>query len=68
VSGSPADRVRNLLLRGDNQLKHGRAEKAVEAFEEALTVASADGSGVEPRVVELVERRLASARELGAGG
>jgi hypothetical protein len=49
------------LLRGDNQLKHGRAEKAVEAFEEALVVAS--DPSVEPRVRELVERRLASARE-----
>jgi predicted negative regulator of RcsB-dependent stress response len=58
MSGEPADRVRNLLLRGDNQLKHGKPERAVEAFEEALTIAT------EPRVRELVERRLASAREL----
>ena len=62
MSGEPADRVRNLLLRGDNQLKHGKPEKAVEAFEEAL-VAAGDES-VDQRVRELVERRLASAREL----
>ena len=61
---SAQDRVRTLLLRGDNQLKHGRGEQAVEAFEEALAVASAPESGVEPRVRELVERRLESAREL----
>jgi hypothetical protein len=56
----PSERVRSLLLRGDNQLKHARVERAVEAFEEALTVA-ADPS-VDPRVRELVERRLAAAR------
>ena len=61
---SDQDRVRTLLLRGDNQLKHGRASQAVEAFEEALAVASGADSGVESRVRELVERRLASAREL----
>jgi len=58
--GESADRVRTLLLRGDNQLKHGRVERAVEAFEEALAVAE------EPRVRELVERRLAAARELAS--
>jgi predicted negative regulator of RcsB-dependent stress response len=51
-----ADRVRTLLLRGDNLLKKGKVERAVEAFEEALTVAE------DPRVRELVERRLASVR------
>jgi hypothetical protein len=62
----PAERVRNLLLRGDNLLKkgddEGRIERAVAAFEEALEIA-ADPS-VDPRVRELVERRLASVREL----
>jgi hypothetical protein len=58
----PAERVRNLLLRGDNLLKHGgdRA-KALAAFEEARTVA-ADES-VDPRVRELVERRIEGLRE-----
>ena len=60
----PAERVRSLLLRGDNQLKHDRVARAVEAFEEALAVA-ADPS-VDPRVRELVERRLAAARELAS--
>lgn len=63
MTGSPADRVRNLLLRGDNQLKHGRASRAVEAFSEALEVASSSDE-LDPRVKELVERRLAAAREL----
>ncbi len=58
----PAERVRNLLLRGDNLLKHGGDPgKALEAFEEARAVA-ADES-VDPRVRELVERRIASLRE-----
>ncbi|HEY2604111.1 MAG TPA: hypothetical protein VGI67_21320 [Thermoleophilaceae bacterium] len=59
----PADRVRTLLLRGDNVLKHGRDQaQAMAAFEEAREVA-ADES-VDPRVRELVERRIASVREL----
>ncbi len=62
----PAERVRTLLLRGDNLLKSGRPERlrrAVEAFEEAKEVAA--DPGVAPEVRELVERRLAAARELG---
>lgn len=47
-----ADRVRTLLLRGDNLLKKGKVERAAAAFEEALTVAD------DPRVRELVERRI----------
>ena len=66
VDREPADRVRTLLLRGDNLLKKGdddgRVARAVAAFEEARDVA-ADPS-VDPRVRELVERRLAAAREL----
>lgn len=58
----PAERVRNLLLRGDNLLKHGGdREKAIAAFEEAREVA-ADES-VDPRVRELVERRIEGLRE-----
>jgi hypothetical protein len=57
----PAERVRNLLLRGDNLLKHGGdPAKALAAFEEAGAVA-ADQS-VDPRVRELVERRISSLR------
>jgi hypothetical protein len=52
-----SDRVRTLLLRGDNLLKHGRSQdKAREAFEEARRVA-ADGN-LDERIRELVERRL----------
>jgi predicted negative regulator of RcsB-dependent stress response len=59
TDSDPADRVRTLLLRGDNLLKHGRsADKAREAFEEARRVA-ADGA-VDERVRELIERRLAT--------
>jgi predicted negative regulator of RcsB-dependent stress response len=52
-----SDRVRTLLLRGDNLLKNGRSqEKAREAFEEARQVA-ADGD-LDERIRELIERRL----------
>jgi hypothetical protein len=52
-----ADRVRNLLLRGDNLLKNGRSQdKAREAFEEARRVA-AEGD-LDDRIRELIERRL----------
>jgi hypothetical protein len=57
MDSDPADRVRTLLLRGDNLLKHGRSEdKAREAFEEARTVA--EQAELDPRVRELIERRL----------
>jgi predicted negative regulator of RcsB-dependent stress response len=58
VDHEPADRVRTLLLRGDNLLKKGKVDRAAEAFEEALTVA------VDPPVRELVQRRLDSLRSL----
>jgi hypothetical protein len=50
--GESADRVRTLLLRGDNLLKKGKVEKAAEACREAAAVAE------DPRVKELAERRL----------
>ena len=64
----PADRVRTLLLRADNVLKNegdpeDRARRARAALEEARSVAA--GGGVDPRVVELIERRLTA---LEAGG
>jgi hypothetical protein len=61
----PAERVRTLLLRGDNLLKSGKPERlprAVEAFEEAREVARDES--VDARVRELVERRLEAARQL----
>jgi hypothetical protein len=59
----PADRIRTLLLRGDNLLKHGAdGQRALEAFEEARALAAAES--VDPRVRELVEHRIASVRDL----
>jgi hypothetical protein len=65
VSAEAADRVRTLLLRGDNVMKSAKPERfgrALEAFEEARH-AAADPS-VDPRVRELVERRIESLRRL----
>jgi predicted negative regulator of RcsB-dependent stress response len=47
-----ANRVRTLLLRGDNLLKKGKVERARAAFAEALAIAE------DPRVRELAQRRL----------
>jgi hypothetical protein len=57
----PADRIRTLLLRADNVLKNqgdaaDRARRARLALVEAREVAR--DPGVDPRVRELVERRL----------
>jgi hypothetical protein len=52
-----SDRVRTLLLRGDNLLKHGRSEdKAREAFEEARQVA--EDADLDGRIRQLIDRRL----------
>jgi hypothetical protein len=62
----PGDRIRTLLLRGDNLLKSGRPERlprAVEAFEQAAEIAR--DLGVDPDVRQLVERRLEAARSPG---
>jgi hypothetical protein len=64
-SDDPAARVRTLLLRGDNVMKSARPERfgrALAAFEEAREVAGSDA--VDPRVRELVERRIEGLREL----
>ena len=58
---APADRIRTLLLRADNVLKNegddaDRRRRAVQALEEAREIAR--DPGVEPRVRELVDRRL----------
>jgi hypothetical protein len=60
-----AERVRTLLLRGDNLLKSARPERfgrAMEAFEEAREAARDDD--VAPEVRELVERRIDALRQL----
>ena len=57
TDSDPSDRVRTLLLRGDNLLKHGRSEdKAREAFEEAKRVA--DEAQLDERIRQLIDRRL----------
>ena len=64
-----AERVRTLLLRGDNLLKSARPERfgrAMEAFEEAREAARDED--VSPEVRELVERRIESLRQLAEGG
>ena len=64
-----AERVRTLLLRGDNLLKSGNPERlgrAIEAFEEAREAAA--DPDVPDEVRALVERRLESATQLRAGG
>ncbi|HEX4733339.1 MAG TPA: hypothetical protein VH247_02910 [Thermoleophilaceae bacterium] len=57
TESDPAERVRTLLLRGDNVLKHGRSEdKAREAFEEARQVA--EEGELDERIRQLIEHRL----------
>jgi hypothetical protein len=71
MSCENADRVRTLLLRADNVLKNtvpggdeaDRARRAREALEQARELAA--DPCVEPRVRELVDRRLASLETLG---
>ena len=62
-----AERVRTLLLRGDNLLKSARPERfgrALAAFEEAREAAQDDD--VAPEVRDLVERRIETLRQLMA--
>jgi hypothetical protein len=64
-----AERVRTLLLRGDNLLKSARPERfgrAMEAFEEAREAARDED--VPPEVRDLVERRIDAVRELMESG
>ena len=64
----PAARVRTLLLRGDNVMKSAHPERfgrALESFEQAREVAKSDA--VDPRVRELVDRRIESLRALMEG-
>jgi len=62
----PSERIRTLLLRGDNVLKSSsnpdRLGRALRAFEQAGELAT--GDGVDPRVRELVARRIESVRGL----
>jgi predicted negative regulator of RcsB-dependent stress response len=57
TDSDPSERVRNLILRGDNLLKHGRSqEKAREAFEEARRVAQ--DAELDERILQLIDHRL----------
>lgn len=59
---APADRIRTLLLRADNLLKNAgdpadRSRRAREALDEAAALAAQPG--VEPRLGQLIARRIA---------
>lgn len=58
MSAEPAERIRTLLLRSDNQLKAGKPDRALAALHEAREVAA--GAGVDERLRELVTRRIES--------
>ena len=67
MTQAPADRIRTLLLRADNVLKNAgddadRARRARMALEEARDLAQ--HPGVDGRVRELVDRRLAGLESL----
>ena len=64
----PRERIRKLLVLGDNRLKHGDAgflAKARESYEEALALARE--AGLEGQVAPLVELRLAEVERLSRG-
>ena len=58
MSAEPAERIRTLLLRSDNQLKAGKPDRALAALNEAREVAAE--AGVDERLRELVTRRIES--------
>ena len=66
----PSERIRTLLLRGDNVLKTSgggdRLQRALEAFRQAEDLC--DDETVDPRMRDLVARRIASVRGLIEGG
>jgi hypothetical protein len=58
MTGDVRERIRKLLVTGDNRLKQGVApEKARESYEQALELARQ--AGIEDTVKPLVEIRLA---------
>jgi hypothetical protein len=66
----PSERIRTLLLRGDNVLKKSgggeRLQRALDAYKEAEDLCADET--VDPRVRDLVARRIASVRGLIEGG
>ncbi len=64
----PRERIRKLLVLGDNRLKQGDLQilaKARESYEEALALARE--TGLEGQVAPLVELRLAEVERLSRG-
>jgi hypothetical protein len=60
------ERIKNLLVTGDNRLKHGVArEKVRGSYEQALQIARE--AGLEESVRPLVERRLVDLERLAGG-
>jgi hypothetical protein len=62
----PGERVRALIISGDNRLKQGgrtQARKARETYEKALAEAEAAGLA-DDLIRTLLERRIADVREL----
>jgi hypothetical protein len=65
-AGDARERIKKLLVTGDNRLKQGvDPAKARESWEQALAVARE--AGLEETVRPLVEVRLADLERLGAG-
>jgi hypothetical protein len=66
----PSERIRTLLLRGDNVLKKSgggeRLQRALDAYKEAEDLCADET--VDPRVRDLVARRISSVRGLIEGG
>ena len=65
----PRERIRKLLVLGDNRLKQGDVQilaKARESYEEALALARE--TGLEGQVAPLVELRLAELERLSRPG
>ena len=66
----PSERIRTLLLRGDNVLKKSgdgeRLQRALDAFQEAEELCGDET--VDPRVRDLVARRISAVRGLIEGG
>ena len=64
-----AERVKKLIIVGDNRLKQGGDDKYAKArgtFEQALRLA--EEAGIDERFRPFIERRLESVDELGPGG
>ena len=64
-----AERVKKLIIVGDNRLKQGGDDKYAKArgtFEQALRLS--EEAGIDERFRPFIERRLESIDQLGPGG